>query len=217
MRIHEVEQATGIAKKNIRFYEQQGLLSPPRNLENGYRNYAAKDVEALHRIKLLRRLGIPIEEIKKVINRQLSLEDCMRRHLAVLDREQKNLDTVRAFCARIAMDCAADDSSFDGLPALELLKDMESMEEGGTRWMDNQKKDRQLMKKAAKRSASIAIAVLLLPVALIVWLADIAPIPLPVALFLAAVHFAVIAGILLALKERIKEIEGGELDEAAKY
>ena len=39
MKINEVEKLIGITKKNIRFYEEQGLLSPSRNRENGYRDY----------------------------------------------------------------------------------------------------------------------------------------------------------------------------------
>ena len=37
MKISEVEERVGITKKNIRFYEAQGLLRPGRNHENGYR------------------------------------------------------------------------------------------------------------------------------------------------------------------------------------
>ncbi len=45
MKIKEVEQMVGITKKNIRFYEEQGLLSPKRDKENGYREYDEADVE----------------------------------------------------------------------------------------------------------------------------------------------------------------------------
>ena len=33
MKINQVEQLVGITKKNIRFYEKEGLLSPERNSE----------------------------------------------------------------------------------------------------------------------------------------------------------------------------------------
>ena len=39
MKINEVEAQVGITKKNIRFYEDQGLLKPHRNSQNGYREY----------------------------------------------------------------------------------------------------------------------------------------------------------------------------------
>lgn len=34
MRINKVEELVGITKKNIRFYEEKGLLTPERNTEN---------------------------------------------------------------------------------------------------------------------------------------------------------------------------------------
>ena len=54
MKIKQVEELVGITKKNIRFYEEQGLLQIER-AENGYREYHQKDVIRLQEIKLLRR------------------------------------------------------------------------------------------------------------------------------------------------------------------
>ena len=56
MKINEVEAAVGVTKKNIRFYEEEGLISPSREPGNGYRSYSQADVERLRRIKLLRKL-----------------------------------------------------------------------------------------------------------------------------------------------------------------
>ena len=44
MKINEVEQLVGITKRNIRFYEKEGLLSPSRNSDNGYREYGEAGV-----------------------------------------------------------------------------------------------------------------------------------------------------------------------------
>lgn len=52
MKINEVEAAVGVTKKNIRFYEEEGLITPSREPGNGYRSYSQADVERLHRIKL---------------------------------------------------------------------------------------------------------------------------------------------------------------------
>ena len=57
LKINEVEALVGITRKNIRFYEAEGLLSPRRNSQNGYRDYGETEVEVLRRIKLLRKLG----------------------------------------------------------------------------------------------------------------------------------------------------------------
>lgn len=91
MRINKVEELVGITKKNIRFYEEKGLLNPERNTENGYREYSDEDVAMLQKIKLLRQLSIPIEEILKLQKGYLTLEDCMRRHMIFLDREEENV------------------------------------------------------------------------------------------------------------------------------
>ena len=77
MKINEVEQLVGITKKNIRFYEDQGLIHPERNKTNGYRDYSEGDVSLLLKIKLLRRLAIPIEEIRRLLEGRLTLRDCM--------------------------------------------------------------------------------------------------------------------------------------------
>ena len=50
MKINEVEAAVGVTKKNIRFYEEEGLISPRREPGNGYRSYSEADVERLRRI-----------------------------------------------------------------------------------------------------------------------------------------------------------------------
>ena len=40
MTIKEVEQITGLARSNIRFYEKEKLINPERNAGNVYRDYS---------------------------------------------------------------------------------------------------------------------------------------------------------------------------------
>ena len=63
MKIKQVEELVGITRKNIRFYEEQGLLNVAR-AENGYREYHQADVDRLMEIKLFRKMDISIEEDK---------------------------------------------------------------------------------------------------------------------------------------------------------
>ena len=62
MTISEVERRCGMERANIRFYEREGLLAPERR-ENGYREYTEENVQTLLRIRLLRSLRVPLEEI----------------------------------------------------------------------------------------------------------------------------------------------------------
>ena len=73
MQIKHVEELVGITRKNIRFYEDQGLLSP-RRADNGYREYHEEEIKRLKQIKILRKLSIPIEEIKRVFDGECSLD-----------------------------------------------------------------------------------------------------------------------------------------------
>ena len=66
VKINEVEALVGISKRNIRFYEKEGLLTPGRNSDNGYREYSGEDVDTLKRVKLLRKLDVPLEEIRRL-------------------------------------------------------------------------------------------------------------------------------------------------------
>ena len=68
MHIKDVEQRTGLSRANIRYYEQEGLVHPARR-KNGYRDYSEADLEILEKIKLLRRLGVSVEELKAMILR----------------------------------------------------------------------------------------------------------------------------------------------------
>ena len=101
MKINQVEELVGISKKNIRFYEEKGLLKPVRNAENGYREYSKEDVNILQKIKLLRQMSIPIEEILKLQQGYLTLEDCMRRHIIALDREEENVKQKKSICRQL--------------------------------------------------------------------------------------------------------------------
>ena len=65
--INQVEKITGVSKRNIRFYEKEGLLLPKRNHENGYRVYDESDVWRIKVIKMLRMLDMPLEEIQSVL------------------------------------------------------------------------------------------------------------------------------------------------------
>ena len=97
MTIKEVEERSGMARANIRFYETEGLLSPLREA-NGYRNYTEADLELLLRIKLLRTLGISLEEIKSLSQGEEELADALDKRLVQLSREQAERVRAEAVC-----------------------------------------------------------------------------------------------------------------------
>ncbi len=63
--IGDLSREFGVTTRTIRFYEDQGLLSPTRNGQN--RIYQARDRVRLKLILRGKRLGFSLKEIKKLI------------------------------------------------------------------------------------------------------------------------------------------------------
>jgi DNA-binding transcriptional MerR regulator len=115
--IGEVSRRTGVPVKTLRFYSDQGLLTPAeRSPRNGYRLYGAEALLRLDLIRTLREAGLGLDSIKKVSRRETSLADALRLRLAAVEahvaslqrvgaalraalRSEPNEDDVRRLCA----------------------------------------------------------------------------------------------------------------------
>ncbi|MBM7563084.1 MerR family transcriptional regulator [Paenibacillus sacheonensis] len=62
MKIGQLAQETGVSVRSLRYYEQQGLISPLRQA-NGYRDYSPLTVHTVDTIKLYLNLGLSTEQI----------------------------------------------------------------------------------------------------------------------------------------------------------
>ena len=98
MTIKEVEDRTGLARANIRYYEDQGFFSAARG-ENGYRNYSDENVDILLRVKLLRQLGFSLEEIHALQKGEQSLDRALAERESGLEAERRALDQALHGCA----------------------------------------------------------------------------------------------------------------------
>lgn len=213
MKIKQVEELVGITKKNIRFYEEQGLLEVER-AANGYREYNLKDVKRLQEIKLLRKLSITIEDMRQIFKGEKSLKNCVEYQVEALERQKKNLGQIQLFCEQLLLD----DLSLESLDAELCLEKMERLEKEGTSFMDIKRTDiRRKRLLGAFLGAGVMIALMVASIVFLIWVSSIDPIPIGWLAFFIGLLAAVIIGIILALAGRIKEIKGGEEDEASKY
>lgn len=99
--IKEAEQLTGISSQNIRYYEKQGLLCPARNEENSYREYSDNDIERLKLIRLFRKLGMPIEELRRLLNGEVDLRSAVEMQEKRLESQRNELNNALDFCKKI--------------------------------------------------------------------------------------------------------------------
>jgi DNA-binding transcriptional MerR regulator/uncharacterized glyoxalase superfamily protein PhnB len=99
--IGEVAVRTGLTQRTLRYYEDLGLLEPPRT-DGGRRSYDAATLDRLYRIRLQRSLGTPVAEVAPDETDLLAIA---RRHLAELDdrlaRTARERERVRAVEARL--------------------------------------------------------------------------------------------------------------------
>lgn len=66
MRIGELSKRTGVPSRMLRYYEEQGLISPTR-LDNGYRDYDDYLVDRVGKIRGLVDSGIPSRIIGDIL------------------------------------------------------------------------------------------------------------------------------------------------------
>ena len=213
MKIKQVEELVGITRKNIRFYEDQGLLNVER-AENGYREYHQEDVIRLQEIKLFRKMDISIEEMKLLFEKKKSLQICLDQHLKELEHRKEGLLKMQDMCERLILE----HRSLESLNAEDCLEEIEQMEKEGAKFMNVNKTDVHKKKRTGAIVGAAVMTVLMLVTIIIVFWANAQdPIPLGLLLLIAGIPAVIIAGTLIALAGRMKEIEGGEEDEASKY
>ena len=214
MKIYQVEELVGITKKNIRFYEDQGLLCPERNPQNDYREYSLADVKVLEEIKLLRKLSVPIEEIRLLQKGRISFEQSMNAQLERLGKEEENVRLMKELCQRLK----DENCDLKSLDASFYLMEMDKMEKEGTHFIDIEKEDIMKKKKKGAILAAVIFCILMLLFAgilistIIAKSAPLLPTIIPVIILLT-----IVIGLVCVLILRLREINKGEEYEARKY
>ena len=93
MTTHEVEEMLGIAKQTLIYYEKEGFITPQRD-SNNYRNYLKKELDILELILLLRSMEISIDEIKLILNNQLSIRDALKTKKEFIENTKIQLEDI---------------------------------------------------------------------------------------------------------------------------
>ena len=217
MKINEVEAAVGVTKKNIRFYEEEGLLCPSREPGNGYRTYSEADVERLRRIKLLRKLDVPLAEIRTMLEGTCSLADGMNRQLERLQSRRTDLEEAIDFCERLRQQ----PGNLSELNVEQTLARLTAKEEQGVSFVNIEKTDRKTERiKGACIGAAIFVALMAFIIGVTAWAIYTDPQdapPWPILLVMFGIPAGSIIGTLKVLLDRIEEIGKGEEDAYRNY
>lgn len=86
---------TGLTPRTLRYYDSIGLLCPRRGEDNDYRLYGPGEVDRLQQILLYRDMGLPLEEIKNLLDApEFDRESALREHLNRLRERRREVDAL---------------------------------------------------------------------------------------------------------------------------
>lgn len=116
MRIGELSRRTETPRRLLRYYEEQGLISPDREA-NGYRDYGEALVDRVLQIRGLLAAGLPTRIIRQILPclvapRAIHFDEATPEMLATLEQErdrmterirtlERNRDAVSDYLARV--------------------------------------------------------------------------------------------------------------------
>lgn len=111
MLINELEDLLGVTGETLKYYEDQGLVPPPR-AENGYRDYSDEEVLLFQKIIVLRKLGVSVQEIKALIEGKADMHDVLERNADRLRTQKSESASAIELCRQLESE-APDFSSID--------------------------------------------------------------------------------------------------------
>ncbi len=90
--VKQLSSLAGITPRTLHHYDAIGLLKPSQVAKNGYRYYGEDALLRLQQILFYRELGLPLEDIKKIMG---------RRDFDVLDALQSHKDALKSQVGRL--------------------------------------------------------------------------------------------------------------------
>jgi len=137
-RVHEFAQLAGVTVKALHHYDRLGLLKP-RRADSGYRIYVEHDLERLEQIVALKFLGLPLKQIKILLERDpLQLPEALRMQRTILEEKRRLLD--RAIGAIVNAETILQSGQPAGAPVFKKIIEaieMQVVSEDATEFMKN--------------------------------------------------------------------------------
>lgn len=96
MKIADVSRKTGLSTHTIRYYEKQGLVTPPGKDASGHRKFTDKEVELLNWVSCLKKSGMSLSKIKTYVvafdsDDSPLATDILEQHLIKLKIQQQDI------------------------------------------------------------------------------------------------------------------------------
>ncbi len=93
-----VATLTGVSVRTLHHYDHIGLVVPSVRTPAGYRGYTDADIERLHLVLVYRSVGMPLEEIRTLLDDSSAdvVEHLQRQHELLLEQADRLEHTIKA-------------------------------------------------------------------------------------------------------------------------
>jgi MerR family copper efflux transcriptional regulator len=122
-------EMAGVHAETIRYYEQRGLLPPPRRNASGYRTYNVSDVARLRFIKRAQELGFSLREIEELLTLEATpgahsglIRERALAKIAEIEAKIRDLGRMRDTLCRLVAACDGQ-APIEHCPILHALHD----------------------------------------------------------------------------------------------
>jgi MerR family transcriptional regulator, thiopeptide resistance regulator len=96
LKVGELARRTGLTVRALHHYDSIGLLHPTGRSDSGYRLYSRDDVARLHGIQTLRRMGLSLADVAKLLDGgAVTLPVILVRQIGALDHEIAQAQALR--------------------------------------------------------------------------------------------------------------------------
>jgi Predicted transcriptional regulators len=93
--IKKLSKLAGVSTRTLRYYDEIKLLSPRRISSNDYRMYSQYEVDLLQQILFFRELGVPLDEIKKIVlSKKYDGILALQEHLSALKAKREQIEVL---------------------------------------------------------------------------------------------------------------------------
>ncbi|WP_101830656.1 MerR family transcriptional regulator [Frankia canadensis] len=96
MMIGQLAASTGLSVRTLRFYADAGVLPVHGRTASGYRMFGPDAVARARLVRTLRELGVGLDDIRRVLVAETSLDDVAAEHVRALDAQIRVLRLRRA-------------------------------------------------------------------------------------------------------------------------
>ncbi|TQJ90134.1 MerR family transcriptional regulator [Streptomyces sp. SLBN-31] len=100
--IGELARSTGLTVRTIRYWSDEGVLTPVTRSPGGYRLYDAGSAARLELIRTLCELGLGLQDVRKVLVGERTVAEVAAAHVVALDAQIGTLRVTRAVLSSVA-------------------------------------------------------------------------------------------------------------------